>query len=168
MEDSHEIIIFYKYTHIEDPKGLMGWLRTTCTVLHLRGRILIAKEGINGTAEGTKTQIAEFERLMHAQDKTEGSFADFSDVWFKHSPGTGDAFPKLKIKVRDEIVTLGLDKEGDIDPNQITGTHLQPSELKQWILSGEEFEIIDMRNDYEYNIGRFIGSRMPKLSNFRI
>jgi UPF0176 protein len=103
---------------------------------------------------------------MHEQDGREGAYADFSHVWFKHSPGTGNAFPKLKVKVRKEIVTLGLGDD-DVDPNEITGTHLEPEELKKWIEQGEEFEIIDMRNDYEYQVGYFRGSINPNLENFR-
>jgi UPF0176 protein len=167
MQNDQEIIIYYKYTPIADPEGLKAWMFDVGEELDLRGRILIAHEGINGTLEGTSAHIAEYEKRMHAQDGSEGTFADFSDVWFKHSLGTGDAFPKLKIKVRNEIVTLGLGKEGDINPNEITGTHLEPAELKQWIESGEEFEIIDMRNDYEFKVGRFKGSLNPKMENFR-
>lgn len=167
MNDQYEIIIFYRYTHVNDPEGFRVWVRALCEELSLKGRILIATEGINGTVEGTRAAIAEFEARMHAQDGTEGTYADLSEVWFKHSPGVGDAFPKLKVKVRTEIVTLGLGKEGDIDPNQVTGTHLTPGELKEWIARGEDFEIIDMRNDYEFKVGHFKGSINPKMENFR-
>ncbi len=167
MQEQTEIIIFYKYTPIKDPVGLMEWMRALCTKLDIKGRILIAKEGINGTGEGTKENLTEFERSMHAQDGSAGTYADFSDVWFKHSPGTGDAFPKLKIKVRNEIVTLGLGKEGDVNPNEVTGVHLKPKELKQWIEAGEDFAVIDMRNDYEFQVGHFKGSINPKMENFR-
>ncbi len=167
MEQAHEIIIFYKYTPIADPKGFMEWNRKVLSDLDVRGRILIATEGINGTAEGTPESIRMYEERMHAQDGSNGTFGDFSDLWFKHSPGTGTAFPKLKIKVRAEIVTLGLGKEGDIDPNEITGTHVKPAELKQWIDAGEDFAIIDMRNDYEFQVGHFKGSINPKMENFR-
>ncbi|OGZ18005.1 MAG: hypothetical protein A2494_01895 [Candidatus Lloydbacteria bacterium RIFOXYC12_FULL_46_25] len=166
MDNTHEIIIFYRYTKITDPALFVAWQKLTGAELGLTGRILIAHEGINGTLEGTKDHILEYERRMHLQDGGEGTFGDFADLWFKHSPGTGSAFPKLKVKVRDEIVTLGLGEE-DLDPNEVTGTHLTPEELKQWIESGEEFEIIDMRNDYEYKVGHFRGSINPMLENFR-
>ncbi len=167
MQREYEIIIFYKYTHIRNPEGFMEWMRTTCLELGLRGRILIAHEGINGTVEGTSANILEYEKRMHAQDGNDETFANLSGMWFKHSPGTGSAFPKMKIKVRDEIVTLGLGKEGDIDPNEITGTHLAPEELKQWIKDGEDFTIIDMRNDYEFKVGHFKDSINPMMENFR-
>ena len=167
MESQHEISIFYKYTRVEDPEALMRYLAEVAAILRLTGRILIAPEGINGTFEGKSAHVKRFEELLHAQDGSEGTFGDFADVWFKHSPGTGAAFPKMKIKVRDEIVTLGLGKEGDINPNEITGTHVTPQEVKKWIEDGEEFKIIDMRNDYEYQVGHFKGSINPAMENFR-
>lgn len=166
MANEYEIIIFYKYTKIADPAGFMRWHKKVCAPLGLVGRVLIAPEGINGTLEGKPEEISAYEKLMHAQDGGADTFGDFADVWFKHSPGTGNAFPKLKVKVRSEIVTLGLGQE-DLDPNQLTGVHITPSELKQWIERGEDFEIIDMRNDYEYKVGHFKGSINPNLENFR-
>lgn len=166
MQNEYEIIIYYAYTKIADPVGFMKWHKGVCGPLGLRGRILIAPEGINGTLEGKTPSLLEYERLMHAQDGSEGTFGNFADVWFKHSPGVGNAFPKLKVKVRSEIVTLGLGNE-DLDPNQMTGVHISPDELKQWIARGDDFEIIDMRNDYEYNVGHFRGSVNPQMENFR-
>ena len=166
MEKEYRIIIYYKYTPVNDPEAFVAWHKALSDQLGLTGRVLIAKEGINGTLEGTKEDIEEYKRVMHLQDGTPGTFADLSDLWFKESPGTGHAFPRMRIKARSEIVTLGLGDE-DIDPNEITGTHLKPEELKQWFENGEEFEIIDMRNDYEYKVGHFRGSRDPGLENFR-
>lgn len=167
MDSTFEIIIFYKYTPVADPAGFVAWQRATCEELGLKGRILIAKEGINGTVEGTMVAIAEYERRMLAQDGSEGTFGDFSDVWFKSSPGLGSAFPKLKVKVRSEIVTTGLPASEDVDPNRMTGTHIRAEELKRWIEQGEEFEIIDMRNDYEYAVGHFKSSHNSRMENFR-
>lgn len=160
MSSAHEIIIFYKYVHLADPAAVMHWLQVLCAKLGLHGRILLAQEGINGTVEGPAEQVRAFESAMHARP-------EFSDVWFKSSPGTGHAFPKMKIKVRSEIVTTGLSPETDINPNQVTGTHLSPAELKHWYESGQDFAIIDMRNDYEYAVGHFQGSLESGMTNFR-
>ena len=167
MEAQHEISIFYKYTKVADPEAFKRYLAEVAIILRLTGRILIAPEGINGTFEGKRTHVKRYEEIVHAQDGSPGTFGDFADVWFKHSPGTGAAFPKMKIKVREEIVTLGLGKEGDINPNEITGTHVTPQEVKKWIEDGEAFKIIDMRNDYEYQVGHFKGSINPAMENFR-
>ncbi len=167
MESTHELIIFYKYTPVADPKGFMEWQRRTCTELGILGRIIVAHEGINGTVEGTPEAIAEYARRMHEQNGVQGTYGDFADVWFKSSPGTGTSFVKLVVKLRKEIVTTGLAQEEMVNPNQTTGTHITPNELKQWIERGEKFEIIDMRNDYEYAVGHFAGSHNSLMENYR-
>lgn len=165
--NDYRIIIFYKYTPVKNPVDFVEWVRETCEKIGIFGRILIAAEGINGTVEGTPEQILQFETALHSQDGTNGTFGNFSDVWFKESPGTGSAFKKLKVKARKEIVSTGLPAEKDIDPNTVTGTHIEAKDLKAWIDAGEDFEIIDMRNDYEYAVGHFAGSRASGMGNFR-
>ncbi|MBP6974529.1 MAG: rhodanese-related sulfurtransferase, partial [Candidatus Pacebacteria bacterium] len=169
-------LLYYKYTHVADPEAFVKWHKEICEQFGFKGRILIAHEGINGTIEGLVGHTEEYMRLMHEQDgvqteRGQHSFGDFSDMPFKTSPGTvdGTAFPKMKVKVRKEVVSLGLDRYGeeDIDPNKITGAYLEPEELKKWYESGEDFEIIDMRNDYEFKVGHFKNSVNPKMDNFR-
>lgn len=170
-ESPYQILLYYKYTKVADPEGFVAWHKQVCEQLGFKGRILIAKEGINGTLEGLKGHTEEYMRLMHEQDGSEGTFGNFSDVVFKISPGKADgtSFPKMKVKARKEVVTLGLEKYGeeDLDPNEMTGIHLDPTELKKWYESGEDFEIIDMRNDYEFKVGHFRNSFNPKMDNFR-
>ncbi len=176
MNAEYEIILYYKYTTVADPVGFMNWHKTICTELNLKGRVLIATEGINGTLEGLKKDTEEYKRLMHLQDGSEGTFGNFSDVVFKKSPGTGVSFPKLKVKVREEVVALkmkdapihkGETVVTDIDPNKTTGVHLKPEELKEWYENGEDFLVVDMRNDYEFKVGHFKNSINPKMNNFR-
>jgi UPF0176 protein len=127
--------------------------------LHLKGRIIIAPEGINGTVEGltedTEKYILETLKIP-----------EFKDMNFKKSDGTGDAFPKLSVKVRKEIVAADLGKD-DVDPTQVTGKYLSPDELHQWLENQKDFVIVDMRNDYEYKSGHFEGSINPGLTQFR-
>ncbi len=167
MDNPYEIILYYKYTYIADPQGFVDWHRSVCENLSLKGRVLIAKEGINGTLEGKPAYTMEYCRLMHRQDGTAGTFGDFRDVVFKRSPGTGVAFPKLKVKARDEVVSLKLSHGSDVDPNETTGVHLKPDDLKAWYENGEDFLVVDMRNDYEYKVGHFKNSINPKMTNFR-
>ena len=160
----YTIVLYYKYTHIKDPQGFMLWHKDFCSKLGLKGRILIAEEGINGTFEGTKENADIYCEALRNSD-----FGDFKDIVYKISKGTGSAFPKLKVKVRKEIVSLSLEKsaETDIDPNKVTGIHLKPEELKKWYENNEDFVVVDMRNDYEFKVGRFKNSIMPSLENFR-
>ncbi len=173
MTDKYTIILFYKYTHIENPKELRDEQFLICTRLGMKGRMIVASEGINGTYEGTDEACREYMAFMKADPR-------FADIHWKVSKGTedGTAFPRLSVKVRKEIVSLHLsnDPEGkstsygagaDIDPNKLTGVHLKPEELRKWYEEGKEFHIVDMRNDYELRVGKFEGTVFPQLNNFR-
>lgn len=154
-----EIILFYKYVRIEDPEQFMQEQKQLQNRLDLKGRTLIASEGINATLEGTKEHIAEYLQVFLGDPR-------FATTHIKRSLGTGNAFPKASVKVRPEIVTLGLGK-CDIDPNKLTGVHLSPTELHSWIHGSKEFYIVDMRNAYEHQVGHFQNSIVPPLDNFR-
>ena len=160
MENSEfQIILFYKYVYIADPNELMHEQQRLQKSLFLTGRTLIAHEGINATLEGTRENIEQY--LSHL-------FADprFYMTHIKKSPGNGNAFPKCMVKVKNEIVFLGLGV-CDINPNKITGKHLPAEELHNWMDSPKEFYIIDMRNAYEQEVGHFKNSVMPPMDNFR-
>lgn len=132
-----------------------------CEELNLKCRTIIAKEGINGTLEGTIEDTEKYIEVMR-HDKR------FSDIDFKKSEGTGNAFPKINVKVRDEIVASYLPKLGqDINPNRVTGKYITAEELHELFNSDEEFYVIDMRNDYEHKAGYFEGSLLMPLKNFR-
>lgn len=154
MKD-YQILLYYKYVPIENPKVLMDSQRKLCEELNLKGRIIIAEEGINGTLEGTFDATEKYIREMN-KDKR------FGDINWKKSSGTGRAFKKLSIKVRDEIVTTGV-KNKDFGPlAKRTGKYLTAEELYKWYQEGREFYIVDMRNDYEYEVGRFKNSLRPE------
>ena len=153
------VLLFYKYVRIDDPEAFRDEHRKLLEHIGMKGRYIVAHEGINATCEGTPEQVNTYVQVLTSDPR-------FEHIHFKYSKGTGDAFPKLKIKARPEIVTLGLG-ENDFDPNEITGTHLKPEELHQWFAENQDFTIIDMRNDYEHAVGHFPNSVLPKLENFR-
>lgn len=164
MASNHIIILFYKYTPIADPEKLRDEQMTLCKSLGMKGRMIVAYEGINGTFEGTEEHIE-----MYVKDLL--SHPEFVDIHIKRSEGTGNAFPKLSIKVRPEIVATHLE-ERDIDPNKMTGKYLTAEELHEWFhpstSSGKkEFYIVDMRNDYEQAVGVFRNSLHSGMGNFR-
>lgn len=162
MNNNYQILLYYKYAHIEDPAMFRDMQFHLCQDLGMKGRIIVAHEGINGTIEGTVEACAEYMKVMKADPR-------FADIHWKISNGTDDgtAFPRLSVKTRKEIVSLHLGDEEDIDPNQLTGVHLKPEELRKWYESGEEFHIVDMRNEYELRVGKFEGTVFPDLDNFR-
>lgn len=160
MQNEYLILLFYKYTHIENPAEEMAVQKSVCEVLGLKGRTIVAKEGINATLEGTKENAEKYVEWMKSRRQ-------FKNIHWKISQGTGDAFPRLSVKVRKEIVSLHLGDENDINPNTLTGIHLKPEELHKWYEEGKEFAIVDMRNDYELEVGKFEHTIFPGLENFR-
>lgn len=156
---SYQILLYYKYTNIENPIHEMREQRRLCEKLGLTGRIILADEGINGTVEGTFDNTEKYIFEM-SKDKR------FSDIHWKKSKGTGSAFPKLSVKVREEIVSMHL-HENDLKPWSVTGKYLSPEKLHEWFEKKEEFYIVDMRNDYEQKSGYFEGSILPPLTNYR-
>ncbi len=155
----YQIILFYKYVNIADPEQVKIWQVEICSRLGLTGRCILASEGINATFEGTKENIREYIKELEKDER-------FLNIHFKISQGNGNAFPRLSVKIRKEIVSLHLGT-CDINPNEITGTHLKPEELHEWIKSGKEFYIVDMRNAYEHKVGHFENSILPPIENFR-
>jgi UPF0176 protein len=154
----YKIILYYKYVSVDDPERLLKEQRAICEALDLKGRIIIAKEGINGTLEGRADKIDEYVKALKKDQH-------FSDIDVKESEGNGAAFPRLSVKVRDEIVGSKLGEA--VNPALDTGAHLEPDELHSWYENGEDFVVVDMRNDYEYVSGHFEKSINPQFSNFR-
>jgi UPF0176 protein len=154
----YQVLLFYKYVTIEDPEALKAWVLTRATDLSLTGRVIVAEEGINGTLEGTVEDTEVFASAFLEDER-------FSDVLIKRSAGTGASFPKLSVKVRDEIVGTRFPKE--VDPRKETARRLSPEELRTWYENQKDFVVVDMRNDYEYQSGHFKDSINPELENSR-
>ncbi|MDZ7726302.1 MAG: rhodanese-related sulfurtransferase [Candidatus Campbellbacteria bacterium] len=154
----YTIILFYKYITIEDPEKERDEQRELCERHGLTGRLIVANEGINGTLEGREPDIKKYIQALTEDER-------FSDIDFKTSKGTGGAFPKLSVKVRSEIVSSRLGS--GVNPQEDTGTKIDPDELHRWYEEGRDFTVIDMRNDYEFVSGHFHNSVDPGMRNFR-
>ncbi len=163
MNKDFQILLYYKYVHLDDPEVEKAKQKKLCEDLGLKGRIILASEGINGTVEGTVENTEKYIEEMVKDSR-------FATMNWKKSVGTGSAFPKLSVKTRKEIVSLHLEDGAgvcDIDPNVMTGKHLPAEELHEWIKNGKEFYIVDMRNAYEFKVGHFENSILPPMENFR-
>jgi UPF0176 protein len=141
------ILLYYHYVPIENPEEFRDEHRALCERLGITGRILIASEGINGTCEGAREAMQEYMDIMHADPR-------FADMMFKTSAGTGSSFPKLKIKVRPEIITTRWGVGMDVDAER--AEYLEPEELHAWYRENrDDFVVVDTRNDYEVAGGYF-------------
>jgi UPF0176 protein len=159
---NYQTLLYYKFIQIPNPEALMKNHKILCEELNLKGRVLISKEGINGTVEGTIDETNKYIETINYS-------TEYGEIKFKKSLSNGKNFPKMAIKARDEIVTTGLPYHEELGPIAgVTGKYITAEELHELINSDQEFYIIDMRNDYEFNVGHFENSLIPKaLKNFR-
>lgn len=158
MEKSkYQVLLYYKYVYIEDPETFAAEHLKFCKKVGLKGRILVAEEGINGTVSGTVEQTQKYMDMMHADER-------FQDMMFKIDEHEGHAFKKMHVRPRKELVTLRL--EDDIDPHELTGEYLEPKEFRA-AMERDDVVILDARNDYEYDLGHFRGAIRPDIETFR-
>jgi UPF0176 protein len=157
MNQDYRVLLYYKYVTIANPEEFTKEHLQFCNELGLKGRILIAAEGINGTVSGTVGQTDAYMNYMKANPL-------FSDMIYKIDEASEHAFKKMRVRFRPELVTLRL--EDDVDPNVQTGKHLKPKEFFAE-MQKEDTVVIDARNDYEFDLGHFRGAVRPDILNFR-
>ncbi|MCY0904012.1 rhodanese-related sulfurtransferase [Arthrobacter sp. H14-L1] len=156
----NRIVLFYAFTPIADPAAVRLWQRALCEKLGLRGRILISPDGINATVGGDI-------KAVKAYLKTTREYAGFTDIDVKWSDGSAEDFPRLSVKVRDEIVSFGAPGELKVDQSGVVGggTHLLPQELHDLVEEkGEDVVFFDGRNAFEAQIGKFKNAVVPDVS----
>ena len=155
-----KIVLFYKFAPIADPEAIRLWQRALCERFNLNGRIIISKHGINGTVGGRMTNVKKYVRATK-------EFAPFKEIDFKWSEGEGDEFPRLEIRVRDEIVTFGASNEIVVDQTGVVGggVHLKPVEVNQLVAErGDEVIFFDGRSAHEARIGKFKNAIIPDVT----
>ncbi|MED3983096.1 rhodanese-related sulfurtransferase [Peribacillus simplex] len=153
----YRVLLYYLYVPIENHEEFAAEHLAACKALELKGRILVASEGINGTVSGTIEQTNQYMDMMKSDSR-------FADIVFKIDEADGHAFKKMHVRPRNELVTLRL--EDDINPNRTTGQYLSPKEFFEQ-MQDENTIVLDARNDYEYDLGHFRGAIKPEITNFR-
>ncbi len=154
----HKILLFYIFRPLADPQAIRLWQRELCDRLNLRGRIVISQHGINGTVGG------EVESLL-TYIKATKSYAPFKGIEFKWSDGHRDDFPRLKVKVREEVVAFGIPNELKVNEEGVVGggEHLSPAALHELVEArGDELVFLDGRNAFESKIGKFKNAVVPE------
>ena len=150
-----KVLLYYKYVPVPDPAAETDAHLELCRTLELKGRILLSAEGINGTCSGKAQNIETYKAALDAHPL-------FSGIEFKESDHPTHAFEKLFVRLRPEVVTLRAGIEAkDAAP------YISPKELHAALEAGEDLVLIDMRNDYEAEIGRFRNAVTLPMKNFR-
>lgn len=148
------VAALYQFKQVEQPAHLQQKLLDLVSSLTLCGTLIVADEGINGTIAGSREAIDNVHQFLI----NEG----FHDLEYKESLSQEKPFGKMKIKLKKEIVTLGV----DVKPRDLVGHYLNPQQWNE-LLSQDDVIIIDTRNDYEYQAGTFKGAIDPKTESFR-
>jgi len=156
-----KILLFYMFTPLADPEAVRLWQRDLCESLGLGGRIILSKDGINGTVGGELKDVKKYLRKTR-------EYAPFKNIDFKWSEGQGNDFPRLSVKVRDELVSFGAPGELRVDENGVVGggTHLSPEELHD-LVEKKDVTFFDGRNAFEAEIGRFRDAVVPDVATTR-
>lgn len=149
------VAALYKFTSFPNPGALKGPLAQTCCEHGVRGTLLLAREGINGTIAGSREGIDAV--LAHVRN-----LPGCADIEWKESTAKAMPFPRMKVRLKQEIVTMG---QTDVDPTTSVGTYVAPAEWND-LIAAEEVVVIDTRNDYEVAIGTFKGAENPHTKTF--
>ena len=150
------VCAMYKFTTLENFEELRKPILEQLNALEIRGTLLIAKEGINGTIAGAKLGIDGFLNWLQADPR-------FADIDHKLSYHSTPPFHRTKVKLKQEIVTMGV---AGIDPNQVVGTYVEAQDWNK-LISDPETVLIDTRNEYEFGIGTFQDAVNPHTETFR-
>ncbi len=156
-----KILLFYVFTPLADPEAVRLWQRDLCESLGLGGRIILSPQGINGTVGGELKAVKKYLRKTR-------EFGPFSSLEPKWSEGTGNDFPRLSVRVRDELVSFGAPGELAVDSSGVVGggARLTPDELHALVAS-KPVTFFDGRNAFEAQIGRFRDAIVPEVATTR-
>jgi UPF0176 protein len=151
-----KVLLFYKYVQVKNPDLIVNEHLEWCLQNDIKGRVFFAKEGVNGTVSGTIENIQKYKSHLT-------SYPEFKDLWFKEDNADDQAFRKMHVRLKSEIV------HGDLKDVSIEhgGKRLSPEELLRLYEEGKDFVIVDARNWYESKIGKFKNAITPPMKNFR-
>ncbi|WP_025870184.1 oxygen-dependent tRNA uridine(34) hydroxylase TrhO [Methylobacillus glycogenes] len=150
------VAALYKFASLPDYAQLQPGLLALCNAQGIKGTLLLAEEGINGTVAGTRTGIDTLLEYLRRDPR-------LADLEHKESYTDELPFYRMKVRLKKEIVTLGVP---GIDPNKTVGTYVKPEDWNA-VISDPDVVVIDTRNDYEFEIGTFKGAIDPKTTTFR-
>ncbi|MEH0155316.1 rhodanese-related sulfurtransferase [Limibacter armeniacum] len=155
MKDYY-VLLYYCFTPIENAAVFREEHHRLCLSLNLRGRIIIAEEGLNGTVSGLKADCEKYMEIVKADPR-------FDALEFKIEEHEGHAFQKLNVRYKPEIVHAGLP---EVKPYEKTGKHLEPDEFRK-LKDSDDVVILDVRSNYEHKMGKFKNAVTLDIDNFR-
>lgn len=150
------VAALYRFARLPQYESLRAPLTELCDQNGIKGTLLLAAEGINGTVAGTKEAIAKLIDYL-------STIPELADPELKYSHASEMPFLRMKVRLKREIVTMGVE---NIDPLQIVGTYVAPKDWNE-LIADENTVVVDTRNDYEYAVGTFRNAIDPQTKTFR-
>jgi UPF0176 protein len=151
----YTIAALYHFTRFDDPAALKPALLDHCVAQAVKGTLLLAPEGINGTISGPRAGIDAVLSYLR-------TLPGCADLEWKEATSETPPFPKMKVRIKREIVTMG---QPDVDPASKVGNYVTPADWNA-LINSPDVAVIDTRNDYEVAIGTFDGAVDPKTKSF--
>ncbi|TAF45323.1 MAG: rhodanese-related sulfurtransferase [Sphingobacteriales bacterium] len=155
----YQTLLYYCYTPIANAEQFAANHLKFCKQLGLKGRIIIADEGINGTVSGTVAQCEAYKKHIAADDR-------FGNLDFKTDEVDAPSFVKMHCRYKSEIVYSGLKNPSVIDPNRQTGIHLAATDFLE-MKNRDDVVVLDVRSNYEHSLGKFKNAVTLDIDNFR-
>jgi len=155
----YQILLYYIYTPIQNSEQFALDHLKYCKNLGLRGRVIVADEGLNGTISGTKEQCDEYMAFLKNDSR-------FESIDFKIDDSEIHAFQKMHVRHKPEIVHSGLRDPKTVNPTVKTGVHVDGETFLK-MKEDEDVVILDVRSNYEHGVGRFEGAITLDIENFR-
>lgn len=152
-------LLYYCYTPIADAEQFAMTHLDFCRSLQLKGRVIVAPEGLNGTVSGTREACDTYMATLHADSR-------FKGIDFKIDEVDAPSFVKMHVRYKAEIVHSGLRDPEIINPAERTGVHLDPSDFQR-MKDREDVVVLDVRSNYEHQLGRFSNALTLDIENFR-
>ena len=164
-----KVLLFYVFAPLPDPEAIRLWQRDLCERLNLRGRILISAHGINGTLGGELDALKRYLRVTKEYEAFRALDAKWSEGSGLNADNASLDFPRLSVKVRDEIVSFGAPDELQVGPDGVVGggARLDPDGLHALAAERDDLVFFDGRNRFEASIGRFRDAVVPDVANTR-
>ncbi|MGB4135330.1 MAG: hypothetical protein WA971_02130, partial [Microbacterium sp.] len=165
-----KIVLFYAFAPLADPEAIRLWQRDLCEGLGLRGRILISAQGINGTLGGDLPAVKKWLRRFREHPAFAAADVKWSEGTGVDGEGRSVDFPRLSVRVREEIVSFGAPEELVVDERGVVGggVRLSPAQLHELVdARGDEVVFFDGRNALEAGIGRFRNAVVPDAETTR-
>ncbi len=155
QEHTHWVLAYYSFTPLADPHGEVAKHKAFLGARDATCRVYISEQGLNGQLSAIRADAEAYIEWMHQRP-------EFKDVRFKVHPYHEQVFPRLTIKYRPKLVAI----DADVDLS-LGGEHVSPKRWQEMLESTDERILIDVRNDYEWKVGRFEGAELPPCETFR-